>query len=121
MANVAGMNCFISGPMSGVENFNVGAFTDAHAKLKALEASDIYDPALEWLLEPLDEQYEHEHYMLECIHELTRVDQNREPYYDYLVQLDDWDYSDGATTELVVADACGIEVISIHDVEVGGE
>lgn len=46
-----GRRVFLSGPMTNVVFNNAPAFAKAHARLKELGATAIYDPALNWLME----------------------------------------------------------------------
>lgn len=117
--DVRDKRCFISGPMSGLEHYNVTAFAEAHAILREAGAKWIYDPAVDWLVSTGDE-LGHSEYLRICIHEITRcMGMGRGQYYDYLVQLDGWEKSLGAKTEYEVAKACGIKVVSIKDVRAG--
>lgn len=105
---------FLSGPMSGLENFNMNAFTAAHARLKKAGAEEVFDPILTWLNEPerTSRKRDHESYMLECLAELTRSDGGR-PYYDILAQLDGWQDSPGAAVEAAVAKSLGIPTTNV--------
>lgn len=117
MTSVKGRNVFISGPMTGMTNYNAGAFAEAHAKLKLLGASGIYDPVQEWFRD--GEEYEHEEYVRRCLAELTgrRLFQDElRPRYDVLVQLPYWEDSPGAHLEAIVAEAIGMDVASIEEV-----
>ena len=123
---LTGKTVFLSGPMSGIRHYNVDMFATAHAICKEAGARRIFDPALTWLT-TRDDEREHEVYMRRCVNELTTSkyrsdthgyvpapDENR---YDMLVQLWDWEQSDGAVLEAQVARACGIECVFIGDVE----
>lgn len=113
---VKGRRVFLSGPMSGIENLNVGAFAEAHAKVKEAGAYEVYNPAIEYLQQPgLEGSHEHSWYMARCINELTALHPYR-THYDVLVLLPGWEGSDGALLEREVAAACGIEVISLDEV-----
>ena len=118
---LAGKRVFLSGPMTGIDHYNVAAFAEAHAICKEAGAETVYDPAHEWLTSREPEQA-HEAYMSRCINVLTRTAQSRddwtvtEPVWDALVQLDGWQLSDGATLEMQVARACGIPVVGIREV-----
>lgn len=121
MINVSGKKIFLSGPMSGIRNFNVAAFCDAHATLKQMGAAFVFNPALLYLSPPpelLAGEPTRKEYMLAALHELTRRDFEtmRRPYYDMLVSIDGWKDSDGAYTERDVARACGIEVRELGEV-----
>jgi hypothetical protein len=118
-----GMRLFISGPMSSDGNNNVTKFLTAHIVLNRLGALSVYDPAVEWVDDVSRGSCEdrgHEFYMRRCISELSKSwyvdseDDGTKPLYDLLVQLDGWQDSEGAKTEKMVAEACGIEVIELH-------
>ena len=122
MVDVTGKTIFISGPMSGVRNYNVAAFCDAHATLKRLGAAHVFNPALGYLSPPahmLGNEPTHEEWMLAALAELTKRDFEslRRPFYDLLVSLDGYGESVGALLERQVARACGIEVVEMRDVE----
>lgn len=50
--------------------------------------------------------------MLRDLHELTRHHCDY-AYYDALAQMQGWEESNGAKLEMLVAQACGIEVFTI--------
>ena len=117
MTSVKGRNVFISGPMTEMTNYNAGAFADAHAELRLLGANEIYDPVQEWFRDRKD--YAHEEYVRRCVFELAgrRLFQDEPaPRYDVLVQLPHWEASPGATLEARVAEAIGMDVVSIEEV-----
>ncbi|MBR3383681.1 MAG: DUF4406 domain-containing protein [Atopobiaceae bacterium] len=119
MTSVSGKDVFISGPMTGNEHYNVGAFADAHALLKDLGAHRVYNPGIQYLLEPASEseQCTHEYYMRRSIHELTwGLYENGPARYDLVVLLPGWEESVGATEERAVAQWCGIPVVELGDV-----
>lgn len=114
--SVRGRRVFLSGPMSAVENLNVGAFADAHAMIKEAGAWEVYNPAIEYLQQPgLEGSHRHSWYMARCVHELTRL-QYECSHYDMLVSLPGWEQSEGARLERDVALACGIEVVDLGEV-----
>lgn len=107
---------YLSGSMSGKAHYNAPEFVRAHAICKEAGAHLIYDPALEWLND--DYEDDHEYYMRVCVHELTREYPNTyTKYYNVVVQLPGWEDSEGAKTEAIVADACGIPRVALEDVE----
>ena len=123
-----GVRAFLSGPMSDDAHYHIADFIDAHRRLQALGMEHIFNPAFKWVGE-MDKwipEGTHEYYMRECINELTRPAFDRDrmedgdrfcPYYDVLVQLHGWSYSEGAKLERDVALACGIKVVSIDEIE----
>ena len=121
-----GVRAFLSGPMSDDAHCHIADFIDEHKRLQALGIEHIYNPAFKWVGEMDSGMTEgtHEYYMRECINELTRPAFDRtgdgvrfDPYYDVLVQLHGWSYSEGAKLERDVALACGIRVVSIDEIE----
>lgn len=119
---VVGKTVFLSGPMTGKELYNTPAFAEAHAICKLAGARKIFDPAEQWLRSQEDEQ-DHTTYMRRCINELTQGlfnNMNGPMYernkYEVLVQLEDWETSDGAVLEAQVAHACGIDVIGVRNI-----
>lgn len=107
---------FLSGPMSDdPETYHASDFIEAHVKLKKLGALYVFNPVIEWLQEK-GETKSHEYYMQVCLSQLVRKDAYENMVYGVLVQLPDWDLSEGATTEYEVAKACGIPVCGIDDV-----
>lgn len=117
--DVDGLRVFLSGPMSGYEDWNREAFAEAAAWCMGHGAIEVFDPAGGAPKGP--DCHSHEHWMRKTLHELTRYwdvqDRSRdnEPYYDVLLLLDGWWRSDGANAERMVARACGIEVIELKD------
>lgn len=116
---VEGMTCFLSGPMTGIEHYNVCDFARAHAILKELGAKRVYNPALMWLQERNDISAErtHEDYMIDCLHELTRRDYTGKRTYDVMVQLDGWSDSDGAWREYITASCSGVTCVELVGLE----
>lgn len=114
--DVDGCNCYISGPVTGKTKGELYAsFGRAELWLSRCGAKNTFSPP-----NAIPPHYTHEEAMLRCIEELVMTDWEKpshKPFYDYLVQLDGWEWSRGAEVEKAVAKACGIEVISIHDAE----
>ena len=122
MIDLNGKRVFLSGPMTGHEHYNCEAFARAHARLKEAGAYEIYDPALSWLQGVTEgDEATHEQWVRKCLHILTKPkhrgwDAPCEPYFDFLVQLDGWETSNGAIDEYEVARACGIVTIELEEV-----
>ena len=110
-----GKRVFISGPMTGIEFKNAPAFARVHAALKERGVADVYDPSQEWLYERGEERCR-EYYMRKCLWHLVRMGSNEDPMWDYIVMLDGWEESQGATIERQVAMACGIAVIEEREI-----
>ena len=124
--DLRGKRVFLSGPMTGIEHYDVVGFALAHAICKERGAVYIFDPTHQWFRESLEdgERKSHEDYMRSCVHELTREDFGRThepcaPYYDLLVLLPGWDGSDGSRHERETAVACGIAVATLSEIEKG--
>ena len=94
-----GGGVFISGPMSGIPNYNRDAFNEAEKMLKKAGYS-VFNPA--WL--QLDEK-------LWGSKEIARIDISALSSFDYIFQIDGWDLSLGAKAEAAVAKWMGIEVL----------
>lgn len=118
MTSVKNMRVFLSGPMTGIEHYNVEAFARAHAIVKEAGAEYVYDPAMEWLVAEgrESESMTHADWMRRCIHELTRNDLVGGRHYHRIVQLPGWEDSGGALVEAAVADACGIACVELSEV-----
>lgn len=105
---------YISGPVTGIEHGNRGAFEDARGKLflAGYEAMIPHD-----LVYPEDT---HETAMLLCVNELTEREARRAssppvPFYDGLALLPGWEQSEGARLEKAVAEACGIPCKTVDE------
>lgn len=115
MIDVRGKRVFLSGPMSDdPETYHLHDFADAHLALKRAGVAEVYDPAIEWLME-YGPTRSHEDYMCDCLHALTG-DCWKRPYYDMLVSIPGWHVSEGAKHERLVAAWCGIPCYELKDV-----
>ena len=92
------MKAYISGPMTGIENFNMPAFNKASLLLKEKG----YEPVL-----PVTyvEGKSYQQYLKEDIKELLEC--------DYIFLLDNWRNSHGANLEYIIARECGIEELKL--------
>lgn len=120
MTSVDGKFVFLSGPMTGLPNWNKEAFARAEARLYEAGATWVYNPAQDAPKTDFD-PYGHEYWMAEALHELTKLPQHRgdsgfSPVYDMLVRLPGWEDSEGAMTEFAVACACGIPAFDLAEV-----
>jgi hypothetical protein len=123
--DVKGKNVFLSGPMTGLDNYNVAAFCVAHAELKDAGAAYVMNPALGYLTKSVRkcDAMSHEDWVADCLHELTAREKRSQEWvdviplkYDVVVQLDGWEQSDGAIVESQVAHAVGIPCVSMREV-----
>ena len=123
MIDVENSFVFLAGPMTGIRNYNAGAFVDAHALMKEMRAACVYNPAIAWLQEPpcISDEKTHDDYLLQTIGELTKHDELGERMYDLVVMLPGWEKSPGACTERDVALAVGIPVFGLEEVGRHGE
>lgn len=101
-----GKNVYLSGPMSGIEDWNAPAFRAARDAAYSMGARCVYDPT-----DIIGAYGTHEEYMRADLHALTRA---ADPF-DALVMLDGWERSAGATAEVAVARACGIETVNASE------
>ena len=114
MIDVKDKNVFLCGPMTGVPNYNIAAFMEAHAELMKLGAH-VYNPELSWMKGGCQER-PHEEWMRRSLHELTEpkfLGSETGNHYDSLVLLPGWRESVGATMEVSVAGAIGIPVVEL--------
>lgn len=107
-----GKNVYISGPITGRPLHNAPAFAEAHAMLREMGAREVYNPSLRWLRESVERS--HEWYMLRCVNALSS-ECGGKPFYDAIVLLDGFEDSEGALVELSVAEAVGIDVLTVAD------
>ena len=107
---------YISGPMTGWEDYNKEAFDEAERMLREKGANGVFNPATS--LPRYDQGWEREDFMLDDLDTLTMKYHEEEgirPIFDYLVLLPLWWTSKGARLERSVAKAIGIEVVRLRD------
>ena len=107
-----GKHVYLSGPMTGLEDYNRPAFNAAEERVRAEGAADVFNPAHFGLGRP------HESYMLDTLHELTQSVwddglMRYVPYWDVIAMLPRWAFSKGAKVERAVAEAIGVEVVEL--------
>lgn len=104
-----GKHIFISGAMSGIPDYNSDVFAAVKKEFVSRGATHVFNPAAH-VPNPADEK-PHEYYMRKCLHELTRIKEDGEPFYDAVAMLSGWVRSSGSISECIVANSCGIRVI----------
>ena len=114
--DIKGKRIYLSGPMTGIEDYNRAAFDATEVALLGAGADEVYDPA-----EHIDEyaSLSHERCMARSLRELLAERAwvvEIEPYYDMLVSLPGWRFSAGARVEREVATAIGMEVHDLGEV-----
>lgn len=118
---VADLYVYLSGPVSGIDRKEaVAGFSRAENRCRKARACRVFNPTTQ-----IDRGDTHEQAMLECLAELTQVDDISEeahkyvpaPLYDVLVQLPGWETSPGCIVEATVAKACGIPCVELSEVE----
>ena len=111
---------FISGPMSGMPNWNKDAFDACQEKLcEIVDPNGVENPAENIPAEYEDEK-PHTHYMLETLHAISdnlyrKGQKENVPLIDALVLLPDWETSYGAVMEAMVAHECGVDIVLWED------
>ena len=110
MKNLNGYDVYLSGPMTGIEDYNIPAFASVHNRINALDPYSVYDPGQEALRHRSDN---HDWWMAKSLHELTRPELRTSRL---LVSLPGWEKSAGATIERAVAKACGIKCVDLEEV-----
>ena len=114
--DITNKKIYLSGPMTGIEDYNRSEFDGSVLDLLGAGADEVYDPA-----EHIDEyaSLSHERCMALSLRELLAERPwvaEIEPYYDMLVSLPGWRFSAGARLEREVATAIGMEVHDIMEV-----
>ena len=104
----ANKRIYLSGPMTGMHDWNRETFIEAARYLRN-QGARVFNPAFNASSNKLDT---HQVCMLRDLHELTEHIDGK-PFYDILAQLPGWEKSKGANVELIVAKACGIDVITV--------
>ena len=118
MYTLKGANCYICGKITGRNPDEVREqFADAYELIKRSGANYAFNPDVE-----IAHDATHELAMRLCLRQLARsktmVNGQAEPFYDYLIALPGWTYSDGAKFEVEAARMFGINVIPLKDIEV---
>lgn len=111
MSTVCRKRVYLSGPMTGLPDYNRAAFARARVALKRAGASYVFDPSTRWV-DGKDRAW----YMRHDIAELARTDTSGRPWYQILVSLPGWQMSDGAWCEALMAEEFGIEVAELAEV-----
>ena len=104
------VNIFISGPMTGLPHYNVGAFAEAHQLIisgtfMGKYVDDVYDPAQEYLNSRVTNPE------VAMRHSIANLSSGK---YDVLLLLPGWETSKGSSLEREVAEAVGMEVIEFE-------
>lgn len=94
---------YISGPMTGIRDFNFPAFNAEAKRLRGL-GFDVVNPA-ELNLEPG-----------KTYHQCLRTDIRELTTCDAIALLPGWAYSNGAKLERHVANALGLEVLNAYEI-----
>lgn len=111
--DIKGKAVYLSGKMTGVENWNKPAFDEAEEALYEMGASFVFNPAFD--APKLEEAKDHSFYMRRDINVLTSFHGfPPKPVYDVIALLPGWEDSQGACIELQVAIACGLEVLHLE-------
>lgn len=101
----------LSGPMSGLPDFNRKAFMDAERILDDADL-DLFNPAR---LEPIDICDEQENWTFALAKCLEAMSYNIDHDRIILAQLPGWEQSPGAQIEHIAAKRLGYEIIAIED------
>ena len=104
---------YISGPVTGIPNYNREAFEEARKELRNEYIVDIPHDCV-------DAGTPHGDAMTTLIHQLTATrysyyQEKRVNRYDGLALLPGWEQSEGAKLEKAVAEACGIPVKTVDE------
>lgn len=111
-----GKRVFLSGPVTGLPEWNRPAFDEAAEWLRDQGAKSVFNLAD---LSPNDDEepYSHEAHMLLTLHALTACEYDRNslqgPRYDAIALLPGWRESEGASAEELVAESIGLDVAEL--------
>lgn len=112
MRDLHGLCVYLSGPMSGLPDYNRRAFNGAASMLRTNGATT-FNPAD--YFESLSE-LSHKRCMFVTLSELiTETFDGDSLLYDLVVMLPGWESSEGAQVEHAVAEAIGIEVVELSE------
>ena len=111
MTHVKGRRVYLSGPMTGIKDWNRDEFNRAERAIRSYGGVVVYNPTSRTDGFNL-RGYSHAECMRESIRSLCSIF-NR---FHVLVLLPGWENSAGAKVERTVAEACGIEVCDLEDV-----
>lgn len=111
MADLKGMNVYLSGPMTGMLDNNRDAFAEAKRACEEAGAEFVFNPCEAWGHTDRPASW----YMAHDLHRLTECVGDK-ALFDMLVQLEGWEDSDGARAEHAVAKACGISCVELEGV-----
>ena len=118
MTHVKGRHVYLSGPMTGIKDWNRAAFDGAMRLLAGFGADTdhSYNPAAH-IIEM--HKWSHDRCLMASIRALCSRrpgPQHSIAAYDVLVSLPCWERSEGATLERYVAQRVGIEVCDLDEV-----
>ena len=115
-----GKRVFLSGPMTGLPDWNRDAFDRAEDELLELGAAYVFNPACK---APRQGEHEmpHKWYMMRTLYELTSyIPVTGAPFYHVIAMLPGWEGSYGAGVERIVAEAIGLDVVELEKEEADG-
>ena len=116
MTHVNGRRVYLSGPMTGIKDWNRAAFKEAERKLLSLGIVTAYNPT-DFIVILSEAPHEASmFYSLQSLMQFGNLHHPYLPYYEVLVSLPGWEQSAGARLEREVAVACGIEVCNLDEV-----
>lgn len=117
MIDVKGKRLFLSGPMTGIDLYNAPAFAAVHARLKLMGCGEVFNPAIEWLIDDSGSE-DRLRYLRRCVARLGGgpFSYSEDSHWDMLVSLPGWERSDGARLERWLAESLGIECHDLDEV-----
>lgn len=111
MFDLTGKNVYLSGPMSGIYDFNSAAFEEARRVCIQAGVSFVFNPCTAWG----HTNHHNSWYMRHDLHRLTESAEGGRPLFDALIVLEGYEDSHGAMLETQVAAACGIAVVGVWE------
>ena len=120
MVEISDRRIYLSGPMTGIEDYNAVAFAKAEGLCKALGAREVFNPQRAWINWDGDvPDWPRETFLRLDFQKLctSRGRYPGAPWYDLLLHLPGWHDSDGAVRETVLAEGIGMQVAELWEVE----
>ena len=107
---------YLSGPMAGMPELNRAAFASAEAALYNLGARFVFNPCEHYRKDDALPDWLPCEFMRHDLNMLTGGAPHR-PNFDMMVLLDGWEHSGGAKVERTCAEAIGMRIHTLKEIE----
>lgn len=115
MTDLAGKSVYLSGPMSALPDLNRDGFARAEQRVRELGARLVFNPCEWWRQGGELPDWTHAQAIRADLNMLTMSVDGTKPAFDVIVALPGYRNSLGASLEVAVAEACGIELVRYSD------